>query len=57
MFPKISEKPKRAPKGIIFSVKLDIMKHLDHGEHNKDIEINNDNCFLALHHFGLGKFS
>lgn len=57
MCPKGSEKSKRAPKGIILSVKLDVIKHLAHGEHNKDIEINNGNCFFALHHFGLGKFS
>lgn len=57
MCPKVSEKTKRPPKGIILSVKLDVIKHLDHGEHNKDIEMNNGDCFFALHRFGLGTFS
>lgn len=32
MHPKVSEIPKRAQKGIMLSVKLDVIKCLDHGE-------------------------
>ncbi|XP_062887428.1 general transcription factor II-I-like isoform X3 [Mobula hypostoma] len=37
MNPKISEKPKRARKGVTLSVKLDVIKRFDRGERNKDI--------------------
>lgn len=37
MCPKVSEKSKRAPKGVMLGVKWDVIKHFDHGEQNKDI--------------------
>ena len=37
MCSKVSEKLKRAHKGVTLSVKLDVIKHFPHGEQNKDI--------------------
>ena len=37
MYPKLSEKPKRARKGVTLGVKLDVIKRFDRGERNKDI--------------------
>lgn len=36
MCSKVSEKSKRAPKGVMCSVKLDVIKGSDRGEQNKD---------------------
>lgn len=46
MCPEVSEKPKRAHKGIVLSVKRDVIKHFDRDERNKDIV-----CML---NFGFG---
>ena len=35
MRPKVSEKPKRACKGVMLSVKLDVIKSFYHDERNK----------------------
>lgn len=37
MCPKVSEKPGRAHKGVMLSVKLDVIKHFSCGEQNKDV--------------------
>lgn len=34
---QVSEKPKRALKGVMFSIKLDVIKCFDHGGYNKDV--------------------
>ena len=36
MCPKVSEKPKRTCKGVMLSIKMDVIKHLDCSEQNKD---------------------
>lgn len=35
MCPKVSEKPKKAHKGVMLSIKLGIIKYFEHGEQNK----------------------
>ena len=37
MCPKVSKKPKRDQKGFTLNGKVDIIKHFDHGEWDKDI--------------------
>lgn len=37
MCPKVSENPKRARKGVMLSIKLDIIERFDYGKWNKDI--------------------
>lgn len=34
---QVSEKPKRALKGVMLSIKLDVIKCFDHGGYNKDV--------------------
>lgn len=71
MCSNVSEKTKRACKDVTLNVKLNIIKHFDHGEQNRDIVHalsfvsgntqkifqRNNNCFFPLCHFGLQKVS